>query len=382
MEKSRSTRRIKPSVKRRNGAADRPLLYVTLSLILIGLIMIYSASSPYAASVYGDAAFFFKRTLIYAAVSLFMLWLVSWVDYRRYRRWHVLLYIAAYILCLLVFVPGLGRDINDARRWIFIGTSISIMPSDFMKIGAILFLAARMCKATAREKNSVSSGLLLLLFIGLTIFPIAKQPNFSAVVIISVSLVVLYFVGGGGKKGLLLISVLLIGGGVLAFFPYPGNYRLERLLSTWDPWKDPLSSSWQLIQSLYAVSSGGWFGTGLGAGSQKFGYLAEEPHNDFIFSVICEEWGFAGALLILAAFLFFSYRGFQIARRARDDFGRYIGYGLTFVVISQALVNIGVAIGLIPTTGVTLPFVSYGGSSLLAMCVITGILLNISRDQS
>ena len=207
------------------------------------------------------------------------------------------------------------------------------------------------------------------------------QPNFSAVVVLSVTLMFLYFIGGMPWQFMLPLLLLSGAGAVVAFWPRPGNYRLERLMVMLNPMADPAGSGWQLIQSLYAVASGGLFGVGFGRGVQKYDYLADEPHNDFIFSVIAEELGFFGAAVVILLFVFLAWRGLKIARQASTRFGRLLAYGMTFLIVFQAMVNIGVSIGAVPTTGITLPFISYGGSSIAIMTAAAGILLSISRDR-
>lgn len=364
------------------GPVDRVLVVLTLGLILFGSIMVFSASAPYAANAHdGNAMYYFFRNLLFAAIGTVVLFLVSRIDYRVYQRHAKLLYGLALLTCVLVFVPHVGQDINDSRRWISIG-SFSFMPSDILKIGAIIGLSAYLCTRDLAKNGTLGIFFRVMFFIGMTILPVAMQPNFSAVVVISASLIFIYILGGMRMRHLGIVFLLAIVGLFIAFFPYKGNYRLDRLLAVIDPMKDPLGRGWQLLQSLYAVSSGGLFGVGLGQGRQKFDYLAEEAHNDFIFSVICEELGFVGATLVLLAFVILLVRMARASASAKNNFGKLLGYGITFIVGFQMLVNIGVAIGLVPPTGITLPFISYGGSSLVAMCVMMGIVLNLSRDEA
>lgn len=370
----------KPSTIRRNGPVDRLLLFTIVGLMIFGCLMVYSASAPYAQSAYGDSRYFLIRNLIFAAVGLCVMLITAQIDYRVYQKHAFGLYLLSFLLCLAVFVPGLGEEINDAHRWISVGP-ISIMPADYMKIGSVIFLSAFLARSKPEKNGTLGVLFLVLGFVVFSILPIYIQPNFSAVVVVSASLMIVYFLGGMNAKHLLILLALAVVAGIIVFWPYEGNYRLERLLIVFDPHRDPQGDGWQLLQSLYAVASGRFFGVGFGKGSQKFDYLAEEPHNDFIFSVICEELGFLGAMLVIAAFAFIVYRCFRIARDVRTPFGRLLAYGLTGTIAFQSLVNIGVAIGVVPPTGITLPFVSYGGSSLVAMNVIAGILLNMSRDR-
>ena len=379
MRKARKKRRP-PVFSSNKGSADRVLIVLTLGLILFGCIMVFSASAPYAANAHdGNSMYYFFRSLLFAAIGMVALLIVSHIDYRVYQRHAKILYLLALLVCALVFVPHIGKDINDSRRWIFIGP-FSFMPSDVLKIGAIIGLSAYLCSRDFQKNGTLHIFFRVMFFIALTILPVALQPNFSAVVVIAASLIFIFILGGMRMRHLGIVFLLAAVGLFIAFFPYKGNYRLERLLAVIDPMKDPLGRGWQLLQSLYAVSSGGLFGVGLGQGRQKFDYLAEEAHNDFIFSVICEELGFVGAALVLLVFVVLLARMARASASAKCNFGKLLGYGITFIVGFQMLVNIGVAIGLVPPTGITLPFISYGGSSLVMMCVMMGIVLNLSRD--
>ncbi|MDD7593682.1 MAG: putative lipid II flippase FtsW [Peptoniphilaceae bacterium] len=358
---------------------DRSLLFVVAALSLFGVIMVFSASAPYALREYGDPQYFFWRDLAFTGVGFVLMLIVSRIDYNHYRKWATVLFVLAYLSTLASFVPGIRAPLNQAYRWIRL-FGITYMPSDGLKLASIVFLAAQLTTRPLSKNGTGKTLVAVLLLIGITVIPVAKQPNFSAVIVITASLLFVYLIGGMNLWHLLPLSVLGVAFLTLAFWPREGNYRLDRLLIVLNPMRDPQGDGWQLLQSLYSVASGGLFGVGYGQSRQKFGYLADEPHNDFIFSVISEELGFVGAVTVIAAFMFLAFRGVKAAQHARNPFGKLVGFGLTFLISFQAMVNIGVAIGLVPTTGITLPFVSYGGSSLLVMSVIAGILLNISRD--
>ncbi len=371
---------LRPSVWRRTGPPDRTILFCVIALILFGVIMVYSASAPYATKKYGDPQFYFKRDLVYAALAIVMMFIVSRIDYRIYERFAFPIYAFSFLLCLAVFIPGIGASINNSRRWIQIANQ-TFMPSDILKIGSICFLSYRLTRKPPEQNGTLRMLCWVLGFVLITILPVYFQPNFSAVMVIALSLMFVYFVGGMNLWHLLPMMGFGILGLLYAFWPRPGNYRLERLLIVFNPLKDPQNSGWQLLQSLYAVSSGGLWGVGFGQSRQKFDYLADEPHNDFIFSVISEELGFIGAMCLILAFVYLIWRCLRAANRANSAFGRLFGFGLSFIIAFQAMVNIGVSIGLVPPTGITLPFVSYGGSSLIVMGIIAGILLNISKDS-
>lgn len=361
------------------GSMDRGLVWLIILLSVFGAFMVFSASAPYALKQFGDAKYYFVRDAIFSVLGIIVMFLFSHIDYRLYRRFAMPLYVVALLSCLLVWVPGLKYPINQAHRWIHLGP-VTYMPSDGLKITSLILLATMLSDKRPEENGSLRKFITVLLFIGITILPIYLQPNFSAVIVISATLLFTYFVFGMSLWHFLPMLGVAAVGLFYAFWPRPGNYRLERLLSVLNPKRDPSGSGWQLLQSLYAVASGGLFGVGYGKSVQKFDYLADEPHNDFIFAVISEELGFFGAFLVIAAFCFLAYRGLKIAGKAKTSFGRMLASGLTFLICFQAMVNIGVSIGVIPTTGITLPFISYGGSSLVIMSLMAGILLNISRD--
>lgn len=361
------------------GSMDRGLVWLIILLSVFGAFMVFSASAPYALKQFGDAKYYFVRDAIFSVLGILVMFLFSHIDYRLYRRFAMPLYVVALLSCLLVWVPGLKYPINQAHRWIHLGP-VTYMPSDGLKIASLILLATMLSSKRPEENGSLRKFITVLLFIGITILPIYLQPNFSAVIVISATLLFTYFVFGMSLWHFLPMLGVATVGLLYAFWPRPGNYRLERLLSVLNPKRDPSGSGWQLLQSLYAVASGGLFGVGYGKSVQKFDYLADEPHNDFIFAVISEELGFFGAFLVIAAFCFLAYRGLKIAGKAKTSFGRMLASGLTFLICFQAMVNIGVSIGVIPTTGITLPFISYGGSSLVIMSLMAGILLNISRD--
>lgn len=367
-------------IKNKQNNMDKGLLIITISIIIFGVLMVFSASSPSAISWHKDPNYYLKRDIIWAFLGIFSMLIFSKISYLKYKRYAHLIYMACFILCIMVFVPGIGKSINNARRWVAI-PGFTMMPSDYMKIASIIFLSAYLTKKPVEKNESWATFFKVMFFVGLTIVPIYLQPNFSAVIVLSASLIVLYFIGGMAIKHLFPLMILVIIGLAIAFRPGEGNYRLERLLIVFDPLKDPLGDGWQLLQSLFAVSTGGLFGVGFGQSRQKFGYLAEESHNDFIFSVFAEEFGFVGIIIFLLIYLIMIIKALRAASRCRTNFGRLLAYGLTFIISFQALINIGVAIGRVPPTGITLPFVSYGGSSLLAMCMMMGIILNISKDS-
>lgn len=382
-QKSGKSASLLRRLRRPEGKMDRSLFFMALGFIVFGVIMVFSASAPWAIREFGDPNYVLKRDIVWAIISVVAMVLVSRIPYQFYRRYANLLYILAFILCLLCFFPVIGVVRNGAHRWIG-HDSFTIMPSDFLKIGSVMFLArllSRQNRVNIKGLASWKNFLFIMAFIGFTILPVYLQPNFSAVIVITASLLVLFFIGGMKVREMVPVALLALAGALIAFWPREGNYRLDRLLIVWDPMKDPLNQGWQLMQSLFAVTTGGLFGVGFGQSRQKFDYLADEPHNDFIFAVLSEELGFVGAALFILFYAFMIYRMIKALRATQSRFAKLLGFGLTFIIAFQALVNIGVSIGVVPPTGITLPFISYGGSSLLAVSTMMGIVLNISRDE-
>lgn len=350
---------------------DAPLLLITIMLLIIGLIALLSASYPkgYYNSDIGPF-YYFSRQLLFAGVGLAGMWIVSCVDYKCYRRWAFILYFVSLVLLVLVLTP-LGTSLNNAQRWLF-----GFQPSEIAKL-AIMLLFATMAST---KPESVRSTRGLLVYIALVAVPIALlilEPHMSASMIIIVIAFTILFVAG---MRIWFLGPVLVGGAVIAVAAYfTLNHVRERIDIFLNPFLDAKGTGWQSVQSHIAIGSGGLFGLGLGQSRQKFLYLPE-PMNDFIFSVICEELGFIGAVLILILFAYFVYRGFSIARRAQDRFGCLLATGISMQFAFQILLNLAVVSGLFPVTGASLPLFSYGGTALVMQLVEIGILLNISRN--
>lgn len=357
---------------------DIVLLVVTIVLLALGVIMVLSASAPYALNMYNDSYFFFKDQLTYAIVGVVMMLIISIIDYRIYKRFAKVGLIAGIILIALVFVPGLGETRNDATRWLDVGF-FSFQPSELTKLAVILFFAAVLSQKKWRDRIS-SSFLWFISFLaipGIIDLILLKQPHMSAAVIIIVIVISIMFAAGAKIK--YILSLIPVAGAAGAALILMSPYRLARLQYWIDPWSDLQGDGWQLAQSLMAVGSGGLFGLGLGQSRQKYMYLPEQ-YNDFIFAVWCEELGLIGGLLLIALYAIFIWRGILIAMKCKDKFGSYMAVGITAMIGIQAIFNIAVVTGTIPVTGMSLPFFSYGGSSLLILLCSTGILLNISRN--
>lgn len=369
------------------GSMDYFTWILVLILIAFGLIMVLSASAPSALSEDGDSYKYIKKQAIAAVLGFVAMMTLSKVDYHIYRKLKWLIYIVC--IGLLVAVGFSGMDEGGARRWIRIA-GINFQPSEFAKIGFILFFASLLSDVKEHGKIKVYKyGFLypMAFIVPIVLSIYVLQNHFSATFIIAVVTCVQMFVAGtkishflitGLFGGIVFLCGVLFKNGKLSF---GSGFRSSRIQTWLDPFSDPTGDGWQIIQSLYAIGSGGLFGVGLGNSKQKYLYLPE-PHNDFIFAVLAEELGFVGCLIVILLFLVFIWRGIVIAIKSKDDFGCLIAVGIITMLGLQALINIAVVTGTIPVTGMPLPFFSYGGTSLIANMMAVGILLNISRTNN
>ena len=356
---------------------DYLLLISVILISLLGLLMIYSSSYVWAEYKFSDPYRFLKLQAIFLTTSYIVMIIVSNIDYKKYLNKANIIFGVCFILLILVLIPGIGTVRNGSRSWFGIG-SLGIQPSEFTKLAMIIFSSKYLTNNERLIKN-IKSGVLPILGILLLIFLlIMLQPDFGTGVVIVMSIVVLLFVSG--VKMNFFIKLASIGLTAITVLIMIAPYRLKRILSFLNPWEDPLGSGFQIIQSLYAIGPGGLLGLGLGNSIQKHFYLPE-PQTDFIFSIISEEFGFLGVLIVSTLFLIIIYRGFKISMNCENKFGKYLAFGITFGLAFQALLNLMVVVGLIPVTGVTLPFLSYGGSSLIITMLGIGILLNISKQE-
>ncbi|RDV82902.1 putative lipid II flippase FtsW [Ammonifex thiophilus] len=359
---------------RKKRAPDFLLFFTVLSLLSLGLVMVLS-SSEYAALVYyGDGLYFFKRQLLHACLGLAALFFFLRYDYWQFRRLTFPLLGLSFIFLILVLIPGVGDTSHGAQRWISIG-SFSFQPAEIVKFGLLLFVADGLSRRGA-EVRKFKALLPYLGVTGLAALLILLEPDLGTALALAGTVFVLLFCAGVplSTLGLLGLAGLACVGLAIKLEPY----RLKRLFAFLDPWKDPLGAGFHIIQSLYAIGSGGLFGLGLGQGKQKLLYLPEQ-HTDFIFAVIGEELGFIGALLVITLFVILIWRGLRTALYAPDAFGCYLAAGITAGIGLQAFINIGVVTGSLPITGIPLPLISYGGTSLVFTLASIGILLNISR---
>lgn len=353
------------------------LFVAVIMLILFGIIMIYSASSIWADYKFNDSFYYVKRQSIFALIGVFLMIFVSKIDYNIYYKKSNTILITCLILLILVAIPGIGSIRNGSRSWFGIG-SFGIQPSEAAKLGMIIFTSKYLTNSNKFIK-SYKKGVFPILFILFLFFGlIMLQPDLGTGVILVVSIVSLLFIAGVNMKFFIGGGLLGVLGIVILILIAP--YRMDRITSFINPWKDPLGTGFQIIQSLYAIGPGGLLGMGFGKSIQKHFYLPE-PQTDFIFSIISEEFGIMGVVIVVGLFSFIVYRGLKIALNAKDHFSKYLAFGMIFQLAFQTLMNLMVVIGMIPVTGVTLPFLSYGGSSLLITLCSMGIILNISRYQ-
>jgi cell division protein FtsW len=359
---------------RERAQYDLPLLILTISLMGIGIVIVYSASAILAVDKFGDGYYFLKKQALFGAFALVSMILMMKVPYVLLKRMAYPILGVSLMLLLLLLIPGIGYRVGGSTRWIRL-LNISFQPSEFAKLALIIFLAYFLEKKGDRMETFSKGFLPVLIISGTMISLVMIQPDFGVALFLAAIVLVLLFVGGA--------RVSYLSGSILASIPVvyllisQVDYRYNRILGFLKPWEDSSRSSFQIVQSLLALGSGGLFGTGLGGGSQKLFFLPA-PHTDFIFSVIGEELGMVGATITLGLFALLTIRGIRIALLAEDPFGTFLALGITAMISMQAIINMGVVLGLLPTKGLTLPFISYGGTSLLINAMGVGILLNIS----
>ncbi len=354
---------------------DKLLLLAVIAIIIFGIIMIYSASSIWAEYKYQDPFKFVKAQSAFFLLGLLCIFIISKLDINILYKKANLILLISFILLILVLIPGIGSIRNGSRSWFGIG-SLGIQPSEFAKLGLIIYLSKYLANNRKIIKDVKKGVLPILLVIGVFFLLIMLEPDFGTAMVIVLTLVVMIFISGVKLSFFIKVGLLGILGivGLIIIAPY----RMERIVSFLNPWVDPLGSGYQIIQSLYAIGPGGLLGQGFLNSHQKQFYLPE-PQTDFIFSIISEEFGFLGILIVTSFIAFIFYRIIKIALKENNLFKKYLAFGLGFGIIIQSLLNISVVIGLIPVTGVTLPFLSYGGSSLLISMISIGIILNISK---
>jgi cell division protein FtsW len=372
------TARPPAAALRAPGVADRrALLLVTMLLLLYGLVMAYSASSAQAFFQYGSSFHFAGRQVVFALLGLAAMWLLSRVDYAWYRRLAFPLAGIALAGLVLVLIPGIGVSVNGARRWIMVGGQ-GLQPSELAKLAAVILVATLI----ARHPLEITRLRHLLLLVAVGIVPavglIMLEPDLGSTVVLIGAVLALLIAGGARLRH--LIALIAVGFLAVLVLIVIEPYRLERLLTFFDPWKDAQGSGFQATQSLISVASGGFFGVGLGNSVQKFGFLPEQG-TDMITGIIGEELGLMGLLGLIALYCALAWVCFRIAMHCKEPFGKLLATGVTAIVIGQAIINIGAALGVLPLTGVPLPLVSLGGTSLVVVLAGLGILLNIATNR-
>lgn len=356
---------------------DKWLFIDVVILMLFGLLMIYSASSIWAEYKFGNSLHYSLYQGLFIIISVFFILFLSKIHPSFYYHNANKLLLIAFFLLILVLIPGIGIVRNGSRSWFGIA-GFGIQPSEFAKLALIIFTSKYLEKSNKFLKDYKKGvfpilGILLLAF-GL----IMLEPDFGTGMILVISVIAIMFVAGVDMKFFLILGALGVVGIVVLILIAP--YRMDRITSFIDPWSDPLGGGFQIIQSLYAIGPGGLLGMGLFNSRQKHFYLPE-PQTDFIFSIISEELGVLGVIIVVLLFGILLYRSIKISLKCEDKFMKYLSFGLTFQMIIQTIMNLSVVIGLIPVTGVTLPFLSYGGSSLLISSISIGIILSISKEE-
>lgn len=358
----------------KKGPPDFILLITTLVLLGIGLVMVFSSSAVTANYTYGDSYYYFKKQLTWALISISGMLLAMKFNFSKLKPLAVPLMVLAVVGLVLVVTP-LGVHVKGSSRWFALGP-VRFSPAEFSKIALVMFLARSM-DIKLNKITSFKEGILPFLVILALVFGlIMLQPDLGTAFVVGGTVFGMLFVAGA--RWLHLGAILLSGAAVVAAAILFEPYRMRRFTAFWNPWQYAKDTGFQTIQSLYALGSGGLFGVGLGMSRQKYFYLPEQ-HTDFIFAILGEELGFVGAAAVVALFLVFAWRGFKIATNAPDNFSRLLAAGITISICFQAAVNIAVVSGALPVTGITLPFISYGGTSLLFTMIGVGLLLNISR---
>ena len=356
---------------------DKILLISVIIISLFGLLMIYSSSYVWAEYKFNDPYKYLKTQSIFIILGYIIMIMVSKFPYQNYKKLSNIIFGICFIMLILVLIPGIGTIRNGSRSWFGIG-GFGIQPSEFTKLGLIIF-TSKYLSNNSRILKDIKKGVLPILSVLILVFGlIMLEPDFGTGVVIVITIIVLLFISGVKMNFFIKIGIIGIIGVVILILVAP--YRMERIISFLNPWTDPLGSGFQIIQSLYAIGPGGLLGLGFSNSIQKHFYLPE-PQTDFIFSIISEEFGFMGVLIVATLFIIIIYRGFKISMNCEDKFGKYTAFGITFGIAFQTILNLCVVVGLIPVTGVTLPFLSYGGSSLLISLTSIGILLNIAKSK-
>ncbi len=355
---------------------DRVILLIYVTLICIGLVMVASASIGMADQQTGDPFFYAKRQFLRIVISLALLWFACRIPLEFWNRNGMTLMLGSIILLALVLMPGVGHTVNGATRWLNFGL-FTFQVSEVAKLFLIIYLSGYLLRRGGEVQTNTMGFIKPMMILAVASGLLVLEPDFGAAAVLLMTGLGMIFLGGVrfGQFFLFMIGTL----GIMSLLAVSSPYRLARITSFLDPWADPFNSGFQLTQSLIAIGSGGWFGAGLGGSVQKLFYLPE-AHTDFLFAIYAEEFGFAGQLCLIGLFALFAARCFAIARlslQRQRAFGAYLAYGVGLLITLQAFVNIGVNMGALPTKGLTLPFVSYGGNSILSMSFAVGLVLRV-----
>jgi cell division protein FtsW len=365
---------------RRSARSGNPVVLLIAgiaSLVLLGLIMILSASSVSSFATYGSSFLFFKKQLLWAVIGIVGFICFSRLDYRKLRGVGYVAYVVAVGLLLAVLIPGLGVTVGGSSRWISMGP-LSFQPSEIAKLALILFAADVFSRKQEKAFDSFAhTALPLIPALGVLTILVLLQPDLGTTLVLGCIGIGVLFVAGAPLR--YVSPIVVVGTLLTAVAAMAEPYRRARIFAFLNPWADPFNTGYQTIQSLIALGSGGWFGVGLGASRQKWSYIPN-AHTDFIYAILGEETGLLGTLVVLGLFAFLAYMGVRTARKAPDRFGMIIAAGITIWVTLQALINIGAVTAALPVTGVPLPLVSFGGTSLVILLVAMGILTNIAHQ--
>lgn len=356
---------------------DKVLFYLVLILLVLGVVFVYSSSYYIAMKFTQNPYYFFIRQIIWALLSFGAFLMFMAIDYHHIQKYVKPLVFITIVLLLLVFLPGIGRESGGARRWIDFRL-FSFNPSELAKVTVIIYLSFILTKKQGKLEDFTFGFLPPLLLVAGIFFIILLQSGFSTAAVLLLVAFILFFIGGASVRHIVAIFIMSLP--VLITFIVQVSYRKARILSFLNPWDDASGRGYHLIQSLNSFADGGFFGLGIGNSLQKMGKLPT-PHTDFIFSVITEEIGMIGAIALASLYLLFFLRGILVVKNCDDRFGQMLSFGIVTLITLHAFLNMGIATGIVPPTGVSLPFVSYGGSSMLLMAIACGILLNISSQN-
>lgn len=360
-----------------NKSIDFGMFVIIILLLCIGLVMVSSASSYYALSTWGNSNYLLTRQLVFAIAGIVAMIIISRIDYKIYKKWSYLGYALALILLIAVLTP-LGVTVNGAKRWLGFGTTFRFQPSEIMKLMLVMATATYL-SINYKKLSSLKGYIVPACFLGLVMAVLFLQKHMSATIIMAIASISVIFASGIKIKVKWLILIVLVAGILGTAFIFAEGFRVERIMAFLDIESDPTGNNWQILQSMYAIASGGAFGRGLGQSRQKYLWLPE-AQNDFIFSILGEELGFIGAISVIFLFILFIYRGYKIAITCKDMYGSLLASGIVSVFSLQIIINIAVVTSSMPVTGMPLPFFSYGGTALFINLCAMGVLLSVSRN--